>query len=598
MAHLHVADLDRKRQSRNVKKIRTHSPASSTGTFFDDDQSGETQSLNTSWSGSTRADSAMSSHSDERKTSEQRSHMFEVKPTAALPSAPQSQEWSKGSRASTRLDMWPPALRIMKSPTFEDPRPSPMPPGMLPSTVYEAPTPTTRSPIKYSPSSYSPSSESVMGRPRPKMHRRLESAVQDDSSSSSSRNSDQSIYSTLPDSAVSFGDAWTSKSSAAKAKTPGNLNSLAAMGSAPRESRHIQRRSRATPLSPRLPITGTTTDWTAVAPSPRHRPEPLAKMPTPPISPSHSITDMYGSEMESADIVIGRRVTVKGRDRSSSVPESAMSPKSPVFNEMAFPSPPRDSSRNTRIHCPASPRDEDLISPCTVLQKELPPHPYTKRRSLSADEAGKRAKTIERIETETANKYRVMHSTQNSVSTTSLGRPDRVTMLTETLREMNARSAGHYERYTKLRQGRQCLHSEILAVLQSTTNRSKSGKSPLQLQIEIATMDAGIDDCMSKLSTLEKKRTKLMEELLSLTIMRSPGSMHSRNESLGIQEIIQTPGSPPIGGMAAMMANFSFDDKYSQKSLPKIPRREVMSQASLSLANVMDFLDTDDQDGY
>ncbi|PNS16792.1 hypothetical protein CAC42_4756 [Sphaceloma murrayae] len=608
MAHLHVVDLDKRanatrerRQSRNViKKVRTHSPASSTGTFFDDDQvTADSASSHTSCSDSTRVDSAMSSRSDERAKAADRAEQWrlerinEVKGSSSTSPVRQHQV----SREPARQAMWPQALRIVKSPTWEDPRPAPHPRAPSAMSSHE-------SSGTYATSQHNSSTDSIMSRPRPKMHNRLGSTLQDDSSSGSAASSrtnsqDHTGYQTSPDSAVNFENPWAPPPlTSPTMKMPGTVNSLAAMGSAPRDTRQIYRRSRTQPLpSPLHKPTGST-DWTAISPGQRRRPEPLAKMPTPPESPAQSVTDLYSPT--SADIVIGRRVTVKGRDRSSSVPESAMSPKSPTFDNLAFPSPPSatESSRTTRIHVPA------VGEPLTKApEKQLPPHPFSKRRSLSADEAAKRVRLDASNPTPPASAtYRVMHSANPSTTdfrsptSPSLFRPDRITVLTDTLRELNTKSAAHFERYSKLRQGRQMLHSEILSVLQGTLARPRGGKTPVQLQLEIATMDAGIDDCVSKLSTLDKKRARLVEELVGLT---AQGKGHERHESVGIREIVDTPRSPPVGGMQGLMEGMGRlavvvdgeGDRYSGKMLPRIPRREVMSGASLSLANVMDFLD-------
>lgn len=634
MANMHVADLDRRanaskerRQSRNVvKKIRTHSPASSTGTFFDDDQTvgqssniyraladmlqnGETLSVNTSWSGSSRADSAMSSRSDERSKANDHGEQWRLQRINEVKSSAAPGQQERFRTNPYHPDVWPQALRIVKSPKWEDPRPAPSPKTSTSNSSFQSAT-------VYATSQHNSSSDSVMSRPRPKMHKRFDSTAHDDSSSGSAVSSrtnsqDHTGYEIPPDSAVGFENPWSPPPLTSPVKhMPGTVNSLAAMGSAPREARQMYMRSRTQPSPAPFHKPTSSTDWTAIAPNQRRRPEPLARMPTPPQSPSRSITDLYSpdSGLESAEIVIGRRVTVKGRDRSSSVPESAMSPKSPSFPDLAFPSPPghTDSSRTTLIHAPTV-SQTNMPPPGRAPEKQLPPHPFTKRRSLSADEAGKRAKLDEQEDKpEAPAPYRVLHSTNNSTTdfrgmiSPSMYRPDRMTVVTETLRELNAKSAGHFERYTKLRQGRQMLHSEILSVLQGTSTRGKGAKTPLQLQLEIATMDAGIDDCMSKLSNLEKKRQKLVDELVNLSTARSP-SLHGRKESLGIQEIIQTPRSPPVGGMAAIMEGFGrmgVEDKYSQKNLPKVPRKEITSSASLSLANIMDFLDTDDQEGY
>lgn len=130
---------------------------------------------------------------------------------------------------------------------------------------------------------------------------------------------------------------------------------------------------------------------------------------------------------------------------------------------------------------------------------------------------------------------------------------------------MNNRSQSHHDRYAKLRHKRQKLHKDILALLREEDKRKVDLKTILGLQLDLATVDAGIDDCVSKLAALERKRARVLEAMLPRQeIDASLSSATSRVEAVG-------------GG-----------GSDGTKALTK----RTPANMCLSISSVMDFLDS------
>ncbi|KAF2154102.1 hypothetical protein K461DRAFT_122262 [Myriangium duriaei CBS 260.36] len=623
MARPHIVALQKRitpseraarRKSRSINRFRNESPASSIGTFFDDESSSLPDASAYEASLSSRADSAMSSRSDERSKMDERSdkgRLNSISETQPENSQLSSATWS--DRTPSRLHMWPDALRIAKSPSpTDDSRPATAiglrhPDSLLDST-----------PPRLAQRSMSIEPPTTRVEPRP-MHRRFNSIQQDETinrSHSFSRPGPRpqvqhstSISHDLTSSQNTSAQPSWRVSEFAKPWVPGSVNSLAAMGSAPREVRPTGRRPSVSPTSPVTTFvhkSSSSIDWTAV--SPRHRPS-ITKMPTPPESPTPSLCDDSSSpdpSIEAADIVIGRRLTMK-----TSFTEDAVSPTCPTFIRDGTFSQTKLSMNPSgfiRTHTPSA--SLDSITEANELAIGATPLPLYPLKGLQSPSKN----NLEELSEDLVSPRTVINRSRNdSTSTRSMrsarsDRSDRSAAISEAIRELGTRWDSHFERYTKLRQSRQMLHSEILSDLQNNQPKPKGAKTPLQMQLEMASMDAAIDDCVSKLAQVDKKRQRLVDELMmqvqpqsqTPTPITSPVRRgHARNESMGIQEIIPMPHSPPMpSGMASLAAQISGarlqpQDRWFEKQLPRVPSKELrLSSESLSLANVMEFLDT------
>lgn len=346
-------------------------------------------------------------------------------------------------------------------------------------------------------------------------------------------------------------------------------------------------------------------------------------MPTPPESPTPSLCDDSSSSpdpsVEAADIVIGRRLTVKGADHSHRFIEDAASPTCPAFvmdGTFSRKKAAMNPSGFVRTHTPSS--SLDSIKEANEMVTQLPPQPFREHRSAS-DSKVSVAVSEDLVSPRTLIKARNDSFSARSTRSVFSDRSERTTSISEAIRELNGKWNVHFERYTKLRQCRQLLHSEILSDLQNNQPKPNGAKTPLQMQLEMASMDAAIDDCVAKMGQVDKRRQKLVEELVAqvqsqpqtqqTTPTQTPTTPvrrgHARNESVGIQEMIPMPHSPPLPSalpsLAAQVASARLPDRWFEKKLPQVPPHitsggevRLSSNNSLSLASVMEFLDASD----
>lgn len=624
------------RRHRAANISRTESPASSIGTFFDDEGASVSPSLKqvltplltissqlpdasayeaslSSVGSLTRTDSALSSRSDDRLKSDERSDQRRLNSIteSTKPELTPARSGSTSSRTPPRLHLWPEALRISKPSPTEDSRPA----TAIGVRSDNAPG-STHPRLAQRSMSIDPSATNHESRP---LHKRFNSIQEDDTTMTRSSSRSSRRPQTQHSASQSY-DLSSTKSAgtplgwgmaeATQPWLPGPNTTTSSTSTSPRDSRATSRRPSVSPANTTTTYihkSGSSIDWTAV--SPRNRTSPITRMPTPPESPTPSLCD-----------------------DSSSSPNSTVEPAEPIISHhlTSFPLDPTDLGSPV---CPTFLPDTTFTRPKLATQTSgfVPTHtpsasldsinegkeitPVGQRRSFfTRDQRSDSQSSLDMPSADMISPRVAFRSRNDSMSARSArsDRSDRAAAISESIRDLGVRWNNHFDRYAKLRQSRQLLHSEILAELQNTQTRIKGAKTPLQMQLEMASMDAAIDDCITKMSQVEKKRQRLLEELITVASqpapqynVRSPTTPlqspmrhgHKRNESIGIQEMIPTPHSPPtaspMASLAAQVSSSRLPDRWHEKQLPRVPSTEarISSANSLSLANVMEFLD-------
>jgi len=366
---------------------------------------------------------------------------------------------------------------------------------------------------------------------------------------------------TSPDSAISFGRPQTSHMTNVETWTENS-------------PRLVRKASEVTPRGHIHTHSGSI-DWTAVKPSRQSQqpPQPLRpRVITPPDSPGPLYVELnpYNEEMDAENIMFDMQQPTPPPE-----PQNIPMRSDSLVKQVTPRSSDNELSISGELAPPSNP-----ISIRQTPQVNHGRHPSI-TRSLSVNDVGEEQNNAGM---EAIPELRHLMTPPRP----TMERPNRTSILSEAIRELNARSSAHFERYTKLRQSRQKLHSEIIAALHAPQARPKEAKTMSQLQLEMASVDAGIDDCMAKQSALEKKRQKCLEELL--TLVQQPMTTRntpSRGSPFNVFEAMASPkpstsyGSPSPAMSPPVASNERFVQQNNVFASPMSASPSSLSSSSL-----------------